>query len=166
MVAQRRLVHSLGRQFVDLRWSPLVLCGCCLDSHDPAAHLLSQKATRHNVSEHFEDHLVIDKKFSPLRRLAIQSDHAARVQLQRTTIATACSWSRWIAHRRAYLGHPSDRKGQPRLLSLCFCATAGYSTRLIIIAGDIIDYDRFLPWIEPLFKDFTAHSDAALYWES
>ncbi len=116
----------------------------------PPNHLLKQRTQHHNVAQAFQEHLMLDRKFRRCANLPfnqiMQLDVTEKdLQLPRQVHGV----------EGLKIGHLSDihltGKVSQNYYHYTFDRLLEGKPDFIVITGDIIDYERCLPWIEPLF---------------
>ncbi len=115
----------------------------------PPTHLLNQRSQHHNVARAFKEHLVTDRNFRRCADLPFNQITQLEVTEKELQLPRHVSGIDGLK-----IGHISDihltGKISQDYYHFTFDRLLEHKPDLIVIAGDIIDYDCCLPWIEPL----------------
>ena len=117
----------------------------------PPSHLLNQNSQHFDVASSFNDSLILDKKFRRCARLPFNQVTQLEVTHKELELPRAVEGVDGLK-----IGHLSDihltGKVSQDYYHFAIDQLLEGKPDLIVIAGDIIDYARCLPWLEPLFK--------------
>ncbi len=115
----------------------------------PPPHLLNQSKMHHDVAEAHEDEIVVDSKFRRCANLPLNQITELDVTFKELCLPRSVTGIDGLK-----IGHLSDihltGKVSQDFYHFAIDRLLEGQPDLIVIAGDIIDYDRCLPWIEPL----------------
>jgi predicted MPP superfamily phosphohydrolase len=121
----------------------------------PPSHLLRQSATHFDVANSFKDSLILDKKFRRCAKLPFNQITQLEVTHKELELPRAVEGVDGLK-----IGHLSDihltGKVSQDYYHFAIDRLLEGNPDLIVIAGDIIDYERCLPWIQPLFERLVA----------
>ena len=121
----------------------------------PPTHLLDQRTQHHDVARACNQQLIIDKKFRACARLPFNQITQLEVTEKELCLPRHVSGIDGLK-----IGHISDihltGKISQDYYRFTFDRLLEGKPDLIVIAGDIIDYDRCLPWIQPLLGQLQA----------
>ena len=115
----------------------------------PPSHLMKQSTKHFDVAKAHQEHLVIDAKFRRCADLPLN-----QITKLDVTHKELCLPRRVVGIDGLKIGHISDihltGKVSQDFYHFAIDRLLEGEPDLIVIAGDIIDYDRCLPWIEPV----------------
>jgi uncharacterized protein len=117
----------------------------------PPTHLLKQEVKHFDVASVYKDTLILDDKFRRCAKLPLNQITQLEVTHKELELPRAVEG---IAGLR--IGHISDihltGKISQDYYHFAIDRLLEGKPDLVVIAGDIIDYARCLPWLEPVFK--------------
>ena len=121
----------------------------------PPNHLLKQSSEHYNVASSFKDSLILDAKFSRCAKLPFNQITQLEVTHKELELPRAVEGVDGLK-----IGHLSDIHLTGKISQDYFRFSIDRLLEgkpdLIVIAGDIIDYERCLPWLQPLFERLQA----------
>jgi uncharacterized protein len=121
----------------------------------PPGHLLKQEVQHFDVAAAFKDSLILDDKFRRCAKLPFNQIMHLEVTHKVLELPRAV-----VGVDGLKIGHISDihltGKISQDYYQFAFDRLLEGKPDLIVIAGDIIDYARCLPWLEPVFKRLVA----------
>ena len=121
----------------------------------PPVHLLKQSSQHYDVAESFQDSLILDKRFGRCAKLPFNQITQLDVTRKELQLPRAVAGVDGLK-----IGHLSDihltGKISQDYYHFAIDRLLEDNPDLIVIAGDIIDYARCLPWLQPLFKRLQA----------
>ena len=121
----------------------------------PPNHLLKQTSRRYDVAKAFDQKLVIDRKFRLYASLPFNQITHLEVTHKDLELPRRIEGIDGLK-----IGHISDTHFTGKVSQDYYHFTIDRLLEgqpdLIVIAGDIIDYDRCLPWIQPLLERLEA----------